>query len=157
MSFLTSNSQLLLEKSMGYLWTKQAAILDNIANAETPNYKAKVVTFEESLRNKLQAQLSSSRYGASSGKYLLGEAGRQTEAEEAAQGLRRVGTQSIRQTIEDAEPVVFEAQEQTRMDDNGVNTTDQMVELVRNAYQQQYVYQAINKHYSILRMAVRGQ
>ena len=56
-----------------------------------------------------------------------------------------------------AEPVVFEAQEQTRMDDNGVNTTDQMVELVRNAYQQQYVYQAINKHYSILRMAVRGQ
>ena len=43
------------------------------------------------------------------------------------------------------------------MDDNGVNTTDQMVELVRTAYQQQYVYQAINKHYSILRMAVRGQ
>ena len=47
MSFLTSNSQLLLEKSMGFLWTKQAAILDNIANAETPNYKAKVVTFED--------------------------------------------------------------------------------------------------------------
>ena len=46
MSFLTSNSQLLLEKSMGFLWTKQAAILDNIANAETPNYKAKVVTVE---------------------------------------------------------------------------------------------------------------
>ena len=68
-----------------------------------------------------------------------------------------MGEQSIRRTIEGAEPVVFEAQEQTRMDDNGVNTTDQMVELVRNAYQQQYVYQAINKHYSILRMAVRGQ
>ena len=53
--------------------------------------------------------------------------------------------------------VVFEAQEQTRMDDNGVNVTDQMVEMIRNAYQQQYVYQAVNKHYSILRMAVRGQ
>ena len=75
MSFLTSNSQLLLEKSMGFLWTKQAAILDNIANAETPNYKAKVVTFEESLRSKLQAQLSAGRYG-SSGRYLLGEIGR---------------------------------------------------------------------------------
>ena len=157
MDFLSSNSMLLMEKSMGYLWAKQAAILDNIANAETPNYKAKVVTFEESLRNKLQAQLSPARYGASSGKYLLGEAGRQTGAEDAAQGLRRMGTQSIRSAIEEAEPVVFEAQEQTRMDDNGVNTTDQMVELVRNAYQQQYVYQAINKHYSLLRMAVRGQ
>ncbi len=155
MSFLTSNSQLLLEKSMGFLWTKQAAILDNIANAETPNYKAKVVTFEESLRSKLQAQLSAGRYGTTSGKYLLGEAG---ETEDAAARIpTRVGEQSIRRTIEGAEPVVFEAQEQTRMDDNGVNTTDQMVELVRTAYQQQYVYQAINKHYSILRMAVRGQ
>ena len=53
MDFLTSNSQLLMEKSMGYLWTKQAAILDNIVNAETPNYKAKVVTFEESIRAQL--------------------------------------------------------------------------------------------------------
>lgn len=54
MDFLTSNSQLLLEKSMGILWTKQAAILDNIVNAETPNYKAKVVTFEDTIRTKLE-------------------------------------------------------------------------------------------------------
>ena len=46
MNFFSSNSLLMLEKSMGFLWTKQAAVLDNIANAETPNYKAKVVTFE---------------------------------------------------------------------------------------------------------------
>ena len=129
MDFLSSNSQLLMEKSMGYLWAKQAAILDNIANAETPNYKAKVVTFEQSIR----AQL-----------------------EEAASRPTGAG-KAVRDILEDAEFTVFEAQEQTRMDDNGVNTTDQMVELVRNAYQQQYVYQAINKHYSILRMAVRGQ
>lgn len=154
MSFLTSNSQLLLEKSMGYLWTKQAAILDNIANAETPNYKAKVVTFEESLRSKLEARLSQGRY-TTSGTYLLGEDGEAAAA--AARTPGQMTAKSIRSTIEEAEPVVFEAQEQTRMDDNGVNTTDQMVELVRNAYQQQYVYQAINKHYSILRMAVRGQ
>lgn len=129
MDMLTSNSALLLEKSVGFLWTKQAAILDNIANAETPNYKTKVVTFEESIRSRLE------RAAASPG-----------EAEE-----------SVRDILEDPEVTVFEAQEQTRMDDNGVNTTEQMVELIRNAYQQQYVYQAINKHYSLLRMAVRGQ
>ena len=144
MDFLTSNSQLLLEKSVGYLWTKQAAILDNIANAETPNYKAKVVTFEERLRAKLEQQLAAGRVT------VPGTAG------EAAPAPMRTFLSSIRKTIEDAEPEVFEAQEQTRMDDNGVNVTDQMVELIRNAYQQQYVYQAINKHYAILQTAVRG-
>ena len=129
MDMLTSNSALLLEKSVRFLWTKPAAILDNIANAETPNYKTKVVTFEESIRSRLE------QAAASPG-----------EAEE-----------SVRDILEDPEVTVFEAQEQTRMDDNGVNTTEQMVELIRNAYQQQYVYQAINKHYAILRMAVKGQ
>ena len=64
MDFLTSNSQLLLEKSMGFLWTKQAAILDNIANAETPNYKAKVVTFEDTVREKLEQAAAPVQGGA---------------------------------------------------------------------------------------------
>ena len=129
MDFLSTNSFLLMEKSLGFLWTKQAAILDNIANAETPNYKAKVVTFEESIRAKLE------------------------EAAGRAEGAGK----AVRDVLEDSELKVFEAQEQTRMDDNGVNVTSEMTELIRNAYQQQYVYQAINKHYSILRMAVNGQ
>ena len=112
MDFLTSNSQLLLEKSMGFLWTKQAAILDNIANAETPNYKAKVVTFEEKLRAQLEQRLTPGRFVMSAGE------GAQ------AQASGRAAEQSIRSVIEDAEPVVFEAQEQTRMDDNGVNKSE---------------------------------
>ena len=145
MDFLTSNSQLLLEKSMGYLWTKQAAILDNIANAETPKYKAKVVTFEDSLRTRLEQRLASARAAS-----LSGGSGPVRDAV-------RTPVSAIRRIIEEAEPEVFEAQEQTRMDDNGVNITGEMTELVRNAYQQQYVYQAINKHYSILRMAMQRQ
>ena len=47
MSYMTNNSGLMMERAMDYLWTKQAAIMDNITNAETPNYKAMVVTFEE--------------------------------------------------------------------------------------------------------------
>ena len=110
MDFLSSNSQLLLEKSMGFLWTKQAAILDNIANAETPNYKAKVVTFEENLRAKLERAMN--------------------------QGTGTKARQSVRQALEEAEVSVFEPAESTRMDDNGVDTTEQMVEMIRNAYQQ---------------------
>lgn len=131
MDLLASNSQLLLEKSLGFLWTKQAAILDNVANAETPNYKAKVVTFEETIRDRLEQSLTKDL-----------KPGRRTRA-----------------ALEEAETAVTvsEAQEVTRTDDNGVSVTDQMVELARNAYQTQYVMQCITGNLSLLRMAVRGQ
>lgn len=43
------------EKSMDYLWKKQSVTLGNIANADTPGYKAKYVTFEDTFRAKLRA------------------------------------------------------------------------------------------------------
>lgn len=55
MDALTSNSMLMMERSLNFLWTKQTAILENLSNVETPNYKAKYVTFEEELRSRLQA------------------------------------------------------------------------------------------------------
>lgn len=128
MDLLSSNSMFLLEKSMGFLWTKQAAILDNITNAETPGYKAKVVTFEETLRDKLEDAIHSS-----------------------------TPIKSARQVLEESAPVVTEAQESTRLDDNGVNVTDQSVELIRNAYQLQYVMSAISSDLSVLRAVARGQ
>lgn len=128
MDFLSSNSMLLMQKSMDFLWTKQAAISNNIANAETPGYKAKVVTFEENLREKLEQALSSN--------------------------TPRV---SARRVIRESEISVMEAAESTRMDGNGVNTTEQMVELVRNAYQLQYVMNSISTDLATLRIAVRGQ
>lgn len=128
MDFLSSNSLTMMEKSMGFLWTKQAAILDNIANAETPNYKPKVVTFEESFREKLDAALSS-----------------QTPRQNAAK------------VLENEELYVTEPQESTRMDGNGVNVTEQSTEMVRNAYQLQYAMNAISSDLNTLRIAVRGQ
>lgn len=128
MEIFTSNSMLMLEKSMGFLWTKQAAVLDNIANAETPNYKAKVVTFEEGLREKLQEAASSEKPG-----------------------------QELRKVLEESDFAVTEPQESTRMDDNGVNITEQSTELVRNSYQLQYVMNAISTDLSTLRSVARGQ
>lgn len=128
MDFLSSNSMLLLEKSMDFLWTKQAAISDNISNAETPNYKAKLVTFEESIRSQLESAVKSN-----------------------------ASRSQVRDILTDAEFAVVDVQETTRMDDNGVNATEQMVELVRNAYQIQYVMEAISRDLSVLHSAVRGQ
>ena len=120
---------------MGFLWTRQAAYLDNITNADTPNYKPKVVSFEDSLREQLELAMAPAQDG-----------------KRVEQSVRQVLDQSDLTALE-----VQEIQEATRMDDNGVNVTEQMVEMIRNSYQQQYLYGAINKSYSILRMAVRGQ
>ena len=128
MGSLSSNSFLMLEKSLGYLWTKQAAIADNITNAETPGYKEKVVTFEESLKGKLQL---ASRKAAP--------------------------VKSMRQVLEGSPFRVTEQAVQTRMDDNGVNVTAQMSEAIRNAYQMRYVMSSINSGLTTLRTAIRGQ
>lgn len=130
MNFLSSNSMVMMEKSMGFLWTKQAAILDNVANVETPNYKAKVVTFEESLRNRLE--------GVARNTHDI--------------GFRR----KVRNVLDSEQVNVFEAEEMTRMDDNGVNITEQMTEAARNAYQLQYVMQSISTDLQVTSAAVNG-
>lgn len=128
MELLTSNSSLMMEKALGYLWTKQAAIADNVANAETPGYREKVVTFEDSLKSKL---LLASRQAAP--------------------------VKSMRQVLETTPFSVTEQKVQTRMDDNGVNVTAQMSEAIRNAYQMRYVMSSINSGLNTLRTAIRGQ
>lgn len=128
MGLLESNSALMLQRSMNFLWTKQSCILDNIANAETPNYKTKYATFEESLDNAIRQ----------------------------AAGEKQGKNTAFREAIEDSRLEVHQAQESTRMDDNGVNITEQAVELARNGYQLQYVMDSISSDFSILRTAIRG-
>ena len=127
MELLSSNSFLMMEKSMDFLWAKQAAILDNISNAETPNYKPKVVTFEETLREKLQ------------------RAQEKDHPRRQMRGARRAAEYSVKE-----KPV------STRMDDNGVNVTEQSVEMIRNAYQLQYVMKSINSDLTVLKAAIQG-
>ncbi len=127
MGGITNNSMRMLEKSMDYLWAKQAAHLDNIANAETPGYKVKTVSFEKSFENRLRA----AEYG----------------------GHTRAKTRKV---IEQSRWEVDEDDEVTRMDENGVNVLEQSLEAVRTAYQMQYTLQAINNDFSTLGRAING-
>ena len=129
MDGLTSNSMRMMERSMEFLWTKQAALLDNIANAETPNYKAKLVTFEERFQESLEA---------------------------ADQGRNKQTKKAMREAIEGASWSVRETGEVTRRDENGVNITEQMTEIIRNSYQMQYLYQSLNSDMNALRTAIGG-
>ena len=127
MDGLSSNSFLMMQRSMEFLWSTQSCILDNIANVETPGYQVKYATIEEALKN---AVLSSAQNGISSS--------------------------SIRKAIEETPVVVREAQESVRMDGNGVNITEQSVELARNGYQMQYVFGAISSDIATLQAVIRG-
>lgn len=130
-NLLYTNSQLLLERAMNFQWTKQCAINDNIVNAETPNYKAKYVTFEEALDASIRSALHSS-------------------------DQRRVS--SMRSAISRVQPQVRVAEaESMRMDDNGVNVAEQETEAVRNAYQMEYTIDAITRNLSMVRTLIRGQ
>ena len=94
---------------------------------ETPGYQRKYATFEEALDGAIR--------------------------EAAGDGS---GSAGMREAIAGAQVQVYEAPDSTRMDENGVNITEQMVELARNGYQQQYVMQAISNDFGILRTAISG-
>ena len=127
MGGITSNSMRMLEKSMDFLWAKQAAHLDNISNAETPNYRVKTVTFEKKFEDRLKA------------------------AERRGHSRTR-----MRRAIEEVSWQVEDDEEVTRMDQNGVNVLEQSLEAVRTAYQLQYTLQAINNDFSTLGRAING-
>lgn len=128
--YLFSNSLLMLERAMDFQWTKQNVINDNIVNAETPNYKAKYVTFEEALDSSIRSALH------------------RTD--------RRMST--MRSAISRSQPVVHVAEDESmRMDDNGVNVAEQELEATRNALQIQYTMDAINSNLSLMRTLIRGQ
>ena len=127
--YISSNSMLMLERAMNFQWTKQETLLDNIVNADTPGYKAKYVTVEEALRDTLR-------------RAPVGEPPGST----------------TRGVLKAAQPTVRTAEDESfRMDENGVNVAEQQLELVRNAYQIQHVYNALNSDMQRLLMAIRGQ
>lgn len=127
MNFLTTNTGLLMQRSLDYLWEKQSCIMDNIANIETPGYQTKYVTFENALEEAIQAASEGKNPGA-----------------------------AIRNAIEDTKISMMQAKESMRQDGNSVDISEQTVEMVRNAYQMQHVMNAISGNFSTLRTVIRG-
>lgn len=130
MDWLSSNSMLLMEKSLDASWARQRLTLDNIANAETPGYKAKYATFEDELQQRL------------------------AEIQQGGDG----SNQEIRDAIEGAQFQVHEnPQESSRLDGNNVNIDVEQAELARNAYQYQFELRQVTDELTRLRIAIEGR
>lgn len=54
MALFNNTSFRLLEQGLDAVWLKQNVIRQNIANSDTPNYKARTVNFSAVLKEKLQ-------------------------------------------------------------------------------------------------------
>lgn len=128
MDFILGNTGPMGKKSLDYLWNKQATTMTNIANVDTPGYKAKYVTFEEAFRSRLNAVKNTSDY---------------VQIKDAIKGARY---QEVESRTESA-----------RLDGNNVNMDVENVELSRTTLQYQTMTNAISSDIMRYRTAIKGQ
>ena len=131
MEWLNNNSMLLAQKTLDVTWTKQKLALDNIANVDTPGYKAKYALFEDELRSKLKDFESRSD---------------------------RVKTNDVRDAIKGSMIQIRQSNEESiRMDGNNVNLDVEELEIARNTYQYQFALRQISDEFTRLRTAIEGR
>ncbi len=124
----SSLSLLTMEKALDGLWQRQSLILDNIANKDTPGYKAKRVDFESALAGEVER--IKSNYGA-------------------YRGSAPSRMSSIRFSAYEHPSL------QARLDGNNVDPDQENMELARTQIQYDYMVQKINAEYSRIKYAIR--
>lgn len=130
MSGLYGNGVSLTERVLDYLWGREMITMNNIANAETPGFKAQYMTFEDELYKKIQ---------------------------NADDGTGQRTRNAISEAIENSKADVWTtARESTRLDGNNVDMDQEQVELVRTAYEYQQISYSINSELARLRAAARS-
>ena len=128
MDWLNNNAMLLAQKSLDVSWAKQKLALDNIANVDTPGYKAKYALFEDELKQRL--------YGLD----------------------RKGSAREIRQAIKDARMEIRQREDESiRMDGNNVNMDVEELEVSRNTLQYEFALRHISDQLSRLRLAIEGR
>ncbi|MEI8217035.1 MAG: flagellar basal body rod protein FlgB [Eubacteriales bacterium] len=124
-------STALLQKALDGTWQRQRAISDNIANHETPGYKAKKVSFEN---------------------ILAKEAKKLTNKFDNGQGMDNA---SAMQKIEDVHVTEYETSNTTeRADGNNVDLDLENIEMAKTQIQYQYLVRSLTDTYSRLRYAI---
>lgn len=116
------------EKVLDCLWGRQTVTLNNIANVDTPGFKAQYVSFEDELAHRVKS--ASAKRNPADG---VGRAIDQTHA-----SLKTEWTES------------------SRLDGNNVDMDQEQVELARTAYEYQYMVSSITNDLNRLRSAAKS-
>lgn len=123
-----------LKKGLQCASVRQQAIANNIANVSTPGYKRQVVKFEDELWK------------------AMGGNGFQLKTTHPMHyngGSRGIGDIQPKVEVDKATSI--------RVDQNTVNIDQEMVDLTRNSGQFAQRAEILNRLYSQLRMAIRGE
>ena len=127
MASLYGNGIELTEKMLDLLWARQNLTLNNITNVDTPGYKSRYITFEDELQKRLQAASGTGRARAA-----------------VSEAIRGTGA-----------TLHITRDESTRLDGNNVDMDQEQVDLVRSAYEYQYMLNSINNDLKRLQSAAR--
>lgn len=128
--FNTSLSAAMMEKSLSALWKRNQVTMHNIANEDTPGYKAKRVEFESLLNREMNAMTNVTTFGK-----------RNTIAR-----------------VNSVEPIVYDDRSTVgRADGNNVDIDAENIELARIQIQYNALAQKITGHYNNLRYAFTGR
>lgn len=128
MSGLYGNEIAMAEKVLDFLWGRQSVTLNNIANVDTPGFKTQYVTFEEELAQRIKNA-----------------------------GSRPKPVNNIDHAIDRVHAGLNTTRaESSRLDGNNVDMDQEQVELVRTAYEYQYMVSSINSDITRLRSAAKA-
>lgn len=136
MSISNDRTLQILEKGLNALSARQTAISNNIANVETPNYKAVDVAFENSLRQALSSNGSTLTVQRTDEDHLrpMSMAGEVEDVD--SQMFRRTGTSM-------------------RLDGNNVDVETEMVRLAETALRYQSFTTLASRKLALLRMVAQ--
>lgn len=134
MAEIYGNGLALSEKILDNLWMRQNATQNNIANVDTPGFKAQYVSFEEELASRIAGA-----GGGTGGRFGI--------------HVRN----AVEDTVSGSAPRVFRTADQsTRLDGNNVDMDQEQADLVRTALQYQYTLNSVNNDISRLRTAIKN-
>ncbi|MCI9163320.1 MAG: flagellar basal body rod protein FlgB [Lachnospiraceae bacterium] len=128
MNGIYGNGIALSEKVLDYLWGRQSVSLNNVANVDTPGFKSQYVTFEEEMSRRL------------------------SEASSLKKSPKKAVSEAIRASQSKLNTTW---QESSRLDGNNVDMDQEQVEIVRTAYQYQYVLNSITNDINRLKSAAK--
>ena len=121
----------LLSKAADGAWLRNEAIANNIANADTPNYKRQDVSFEAELRHALKVS-----------KYV--------SLDDKVNALNQGGLSKIEpRTYTDSSNFSY------RLDKNNVDIDTENVELASNQIKYEALVQSINQEFSNLKAVIK--
>ncbi len=129
MSEMYGNGVALTEKVLDFLWQRQTVSLNNVANVDTPGFKSQYITFEEELGKRISE----------------------------ANKTKRSPRHTVYEAIGDSRSWLNTTwDESSRLDGNNVDMDQEQVEIVRSAYEYQYMLNSLNNDITRLKNAARS-